>query len=233
MNAYPNGEKFYRQSRRLAEELKRAGAETEIRLNGGIEATIRTDGAADCIGGFDFAVYLDKDKYLGRMLELAGLRLFNCADAVEKCDDKMLTYLALVGAGSAFPKRSRRPCATRPRPSRTGLSSRAWGKGWDFPSSPKRASAPSERTFVSYPIWRRLRRRRRNFCMRPIFINDISPLRRPRPPRDRDRGKGGRRHGTARESGGIPFEYRARRHGRAVALTEEFRAAAEKAGGRC
>ena len=47
MNAYPNGEKFYRQSRRLAEELKRAGAETEIRLNGGIEATIRTDGAAD------------------------------------------------------------------------------------------------------------------------------------------------------------------------------------------
>ena len=100
MNAYLNGEKFYRQSRRLAEELKRAGAETEIRLNGGIEATIRTDGAADCIGGFDFAVYLDKDKYLGRMLELAGLRLFNCADAVEKCDDKMLTYLALVGAGA-------------------------------------------------------------------------------------------------------------------------------------
>ena len=176
MNAYPNGEKFYRQSRRLAEELKRAGAETEIRLNGGIEATIRTDGAADCIGGFDFAVYLDKDKYLGRMLELAGLRLFNCSDAVEKCDDKMLTYLALVGAG--LPKRSRRPCAIRPRPSRTGLSSRAWGKGWDFPSSPKRASALSERTFVSCPIWRRLRRRRRNFCMRPIFINDISPLRR-------------------------------------------------------
>lgn len=178
MNAYPNGEKFYRQSRRLAEELKRAGAETEIRLNGGIEATIRTDGAADCIGGFDFAVYLDKDKYLGRMLELAGLRLFNCADAVEKCDDKMLTYLALVGAGLCVPETIAAPLCYTPRPSRTGLSSRAWGKGWDFPSSPKRASAPSERTFVSYPIWRRLRRRRRNFCMRPIFINDISPLRR-------------------------------------------------------
>ena len=132
MNAYPNGEKFYRQSRRLAEELKPAGAETEIRLNGGIEATIRTDGAADCIGGFDFAVYLDKDKYLGRMLELAGLRLFNCADAVEKCDDKMLTYLALVGAGLCVPE----------------------------------------------TIWRHLRRRRRNFCMLPIFISDISPLRR-------------------------------------------------------
>ncbi|MFQ7079434.1 MAG: hypothetical protein ACLRSW_16710 [Christensenellaceae bacterium] len=175
MNAYPNGEKFYRQSRRLAEELKRAGAETEIRLNGGIEATIRTDGAADCIGGFDFAVYLDKDKYLGRMLELAGLRLFNCADAVEKCDDKMLTYRACRGE-ICVPKRSRRLCATA-RGRRGRGFPRARGERLGFPSSPK-SFAPSERTFVSYPIWRRLRRRRRNFCMRLIFINDISPLRR-------------------------------------------------------
>ena len=42
---------------------------------------------------YAFAVYLDKDKYLGKLLELKGLRLFNRAAAVELCDDKMITYL--------------------------------------------------------------------------------------------------------------------------------------------
>ena len=45
MNAYPNGEKFYRQSRRIAEELKGIGIETEIRRTSEIDAAIRFDGS--------------------------------------------------------------------------------------------------------------------------------------------------------------------------------------------
>ncbi len=104
MNAYPNGEKFYRQSRRIAAALEKAGAETEILLNGEVLAAVRTDGSVAGIPDCDFAVYLDKDKYLGKMLESTGLRLFNRAEAVERCDDKMLTYLSLASSGLVLPE---------------------------------------------------------------------------------------------------------------------------------
>lgn len=45
----------------------------------------------------EFCVFLDKDIYVARELEKEGVRLFNSAKAIEVCDDKMLTYLALKG----------------------------------------------------------------------------------------------------------------------------------------
>lgn len=45
----------------------------------------------------DFAILWDKDYCLGKRLENAGLRLFNSADAVNVCDNKAYTYLALDG----------------------------------------------------------------------------------------------------------------------------------------
>ena len=101
INGYPHGEKFYRQANRSAEELRLFGVETDVCRNGEITAAIHSTGDVTALTGknYDFAVYLDKDKYLGRMLEKTGLRLFNSAAAVETCDDKMTTYLALQGAG--------------------------------------------------------------------------------------------------------------------------------------
>lgn len=101
INGYPRNEKFYRQAERIAEELRLLGVETDVRRNGEITATIERTGDVTTFTGkeYDFAVYLDKDKYLGRMLEKRGLKLFNSAAAVETCDDKMTTYLALAGAG--------------------------------------------------------------------------------------------------------------------------------------
>lgn len=46
----------------------------------------------------DFAIFWDKDIYLAKRLEAAGLRLFNNADAVAACDNKMLTAMALSHA---------------------------------------------------------------------------------------------------------------------------------------
>lgn len=98
MNAYPNGEKFYHQSARIAEELQKLGVQTDVVKNGDLSFCVQANGEltfqnANC---YDFAVYLDKDKYIGRALERQGIRLFNGAAQVEICDDKMLTYLALA-----------------------------------------------------------------------------------------------------------------------------------------
>lgn len=45
----------------------------------------------------DFVVFWDKDIPLAKRLEKMGLRLFNSADAIEKCDNKALTYIELEG----------------------------------------------------------------------------------------------------------------------------------------
>lgn len=45
----------------------------------------------------DFVLFWDKDVYLARRLERAGFRLFNSAFAVETCDSKAQTALALNG----------------------------------------------------------------------------------------------------------------------------------------
>lgn len=105
INAYPNGKKFFRQAERIAEELEKLNVKTDVLRNGEIYACV--DGNAICCNimqKYDFAVYLDKDKYLGKMLEMQGLRLFNSASAVEVCDDKMTTYLALCGVGVTLAK---------------------------------------------------------------------------------------------------------------------------------
>ena len=47
--------------------------------------------------GTDFILFWNKDVFLGRALERMGYRLFNCADAVEACDNKALTFEMLEG----------------------------------------------------------------------------------------------------------------------------------------
>lgn len=115
MNAYPNGEKFYRQSGRIAEELNLLGVKTDVRLNGEVRAKLTENGECSAaVAVYDFAVYLDKDKYFSRLLEGAGLRLFNSAEAIETCDDKMLTYLALARSGVKIPETVSAPLCYTP-----------------------------------------------------------------------------------------------------------------------
>lgn len=45
----------------------------------------------------DFALFWDKDVFLAKKLEKNGIRLFNSAEAVEICDNKILTALTLSG----------------------------------------------------------------------------------------------------------------------------------------
>ena len=119
INGYPNGEKFLRQGERIAEELRLLGVQTDVVKNGDVCAILNADGSVktDLAKTYSFAVYLDKDKYLGKLLEESGLCLLNSARAVETCDDKMLTYLALTGKGIPLAKTIPAPLCYTPNAS--------------------------------------------------------------------------------------------------------------------
>ena len=104
INAYSNLAHSLNQSYRLKEEFCKLGVGADILRNGG-RALI--DGGGNVVSpltGYDCCVYLDKDKYLSSMLERAGMRLFNSHSAVEACDDKMTTFIALAGSGIPVPE---------------------------------------------------------------------------------------------------------------------------------
>lgn len=45
----------------------------------------------------DFVLFWDKDAYLAKSLEESGVKVYNNAEAIEACDNKILTALALNG----------------------------------------------------------------------------------------------------------------------------------------
>ena len=98
INSYARLDSLLHQSYRMRDELEHLGVSMDIMPTSSYIATIQ-DSAINAVGGYDFVVYHDKDKYVGAMLEKAGLRLFNSSRAVEYCDDKMTTYIRLACAG--------------------------------------------------------------------------------------------------------------------------------------
>lgn len=52
----------------------------------------------------DFVLFWDKDVRLAKMLEKRGFKLFNCCDAIERCDDKILSYISLLQSKIKMPK---------------------------------------------------------------------------------------------------------------------------------
>ena len=90
---------------RLKEEFAELGIVFDVLSSGELPLWVSEDGKIQHGDlPYDFAIYLDKDPYVASMLEDAGLRLFNKADAIRLCDDKMLTYLSLSDKGIKMPK---------------------------------------------------------------------------------------------------------------------------------
>ncbi len=104
VNAYTRSETELNQPKRLKEELEKRGIEAEIKRNDFFPVIIDGGNVTSRIHGYDFCVYLDKDKYVSEMLESAGLRLFNSHSAIRICDDKMRTFITLAGRGLKMPK---------------------------------------------------------------------------------------------------------------------------------
>lgn len=104
-NAFTIWEEFFHMVERLKNEFAKYDVELVHKRNDEILAFIDENGNARAnIGDFDFIIYFDKDYHIARLLELAGYRLFNNAEAIRVCDSKMLTHLALTNHGIKMPK---------------------------------------------------------------------------------------------------------------------------------
>ena len=88
---------------RFKEEFSKLGVELDVRKNDGSLAKIENNNVKLNIPECDFVIYLDKDQYLARLLEKFGKRLFNRADFIKMCDDKMLTFIACSNEGIRMP----------------------------------------------------------------------------------------------------------------------------------
>ena len=80
--------KFSELHSRLIEAAKKENIELELKTN--LELATKS---TQC----DFVLFWDKDINLARRLEKEGLPVFNCAESIEKCDDKARTYIELLG----------------------------------------------------------------------------------------------------------------------------------------
>lgn len=103
-NAYYELESYLYQSKRLKEELELLGAQVTVRKNDFFPCITDGKDIVNNCEGYDFCIYLDKDKYISEMLEKSGLRVINSHKAMVTCDDKMTTYIALSGSGIKTPK---------------------------------------------------------------------------------------------------------------------------------
>lgn len=101
-NAYFDIVEYTSQAQRIKDELEKFGVECDIIRNYFGSVTVEMD-IKTAFDGYDFCIYLDKDKYLLKALEKTGIRTFNRREAIEVCDDKMATCLALSGNGIAMP----------------------------------------------------------------------------------------------------------------------------------
>lgn len=99
-NAYIKNASQISQAERIADELKLLGAAVDIKRNFNLA---QITGNRITAQGYDFCVFLDKDRVAARLLEKSGMRLFNSAQAIETCDDKMLTDIALADEGFNLP----------------------------------------------------------------------------------------------------------------------------------
>lgn len=105
INAYLQSKSQFSQAERMQEELEKLGIKTDVLRNDGFYALLSEGNIqSQLLKKYDFCVYFDKDKYVSEALQKAGLRLFNCHNAVCVCDDKMQTYLALSGKNIPMPK---------------------------------------------------------------------------------------------------------------------------------
>lgn len=104
VNAYTRQARNLNQSKRLKEEFEKIGVDADVRRNDFFIAQINNDGKIICdVKGYDFCIYLDKDKYVSLMLEKSGLRLFNSHFAIQACDDKMQTAILLANNSIPMP----------------------------------------------------------------------------------------------------------------------------------
>ena len=96
INGFLREEKFFSLYSALRQSADRAGIELELKTNIELMCDIASGKTVANEALPPFAIFWDKDVRLAKMLEAAGMKLFNSASAIELCDDKSLTHIALM-----------------------------------------------------------------------------------------------------------------------------------------
>ncbi|MDY6367898.1 MAG: RimK family alpha-L-glutamate ligase [Clostridia bacterium] len=102
VNAYGRPKESVLQPFGLQDEFFKLGVSAQIIKNGESNVFLK-DGKIKSLLSADFAVFLDKDKYLSFELEKSGMRLFNRHGAIRLCDDKGETLIRLSDSGLNLP----------------------------------------------------------------------------------------------------------------------------------
>lgn len=104
INSFSYSDIFKNQTKRLCDEFQKLGVKTDIRRNSNVDVYLGNFEIVNNIKDYDFVVYLDKDKYVARMIEKSNQFIFNGPRALELCDDKIKTYIALSQNNIKMPK---------------------------------------------------------------------------------------------------------------------------------
>ena len=100
INTWLQWETFDKQFDQLISAAADRGVTLEKRTNSWLAANITSFSDSDLPA---FAIAMDKDIAVLRLLEARGVPVFNKAQAVADCDDKSLSFAALEAAGVAQP----------------------------------------------------------------------------------------------------------------------------------
>ena len=103
INAFLRPIESVKQAERLKEEFNNLGVSVDIVSNGATRYSVMDGGLVSNFTAYDFAIFLDKDKYLSSALTSLGVRLFNRHESIRVCDDKAETVLALLNNGVNMP----------------------------------------------------------------------------------------------------------------------------------
>lgn len=103
-NAFSLSDSMKHSLERYLEEFKKLNVIIDHKTNKELLVYLDYDKLKTNLKYYDFIVYLDKDRHISKMLEKCGFKLFNKGDAIEVCDDKMLTHIALANNGILMPK---------------------------------------------------------------------------------------------------------------------------------
>lgn len=105
VNGYLNSDKFNEIYQWLVIAAKKQNCELKIMTNDRLLSILGIEsGKVDWNNKPDFVIFWDKDYKLARLLEKTGLKVFNNARAIEVCDDKALTFIALKNEEIKMPK---------------------------------------------------------------------------------------------------------------------------------
>lgn len=91
VNGFLNSNKFNEIYLWLKNAFERRGHSISVYTNAELSLSIPDN------KDIDFVIFWDKDIMLAKQLESRGMRLFNSSEAIEICDNKALTYIALKG----------------------------------------------------------------------------------------------------------------------------------------